>query len=254
MFVLTKLPHTSGAINAICRRSLSKDAVALCNVLSENKQRVISELTGRNEKLRQRSRSSVSKKETVSAVLVPLCSIGGEPAMLFTRRATNLKSHRGEISFPGGLMDIKDGGDVTKTAVRETCEELGVKESLIDVWGEFALPKELPARGRMLATPVIAHLGEFEKLKMNPSPQEVDKIHIVTLGHLCDVSNHRYTVFKAWRPNPMFEMYYGPAFHHPDCYIYGLTAVILCATLPVIYPQFKHRTQLIKHKTAFSFF
>lgn len=60
-----------------------------------------------------------------AAVLVPLFLRNGEPWVLFTRRADQLKNHGGEISFPGGGAEGQDV-DFWQTALRETEEEMGI--------------------------------------------------------------------------------------------------------------------------------
>jgi len=79
-----------------------------------------------------------------ASVLVPLCNRNGIASVLFTKRADTLSLHKvysthpcgtkairdlvrhqGEVSFPGGLEETADEGNVIKTALRETEEELG---------------------------------------------------------------------------------------------------------------------------------
>jgi 8-oxo-dGTP pyrophosphatase MutT (NUDIX family) len=61
-----------------------------------------------------------------AAVLVPLFLRNGEPWVLLTRRAEQLKNHSGEISFPGGGAEEQDQ-DFWQTALRETEEEVGIR-------------------------------------------------------------------------------------------------------------------------------
>ena len=60
-----------------------------------------------------------------AAVLVPLFEREGEPWIVLTRRTDTVRSHAGQISFPGGAVDPGEI-DLWDTAVRETHEELGV--------------------------------------------------------------------------------------------------------------------------------
>lgn len=71
-----------------------------------------------------------------AAVLVPLFQRRGEDYLLFTERTAHLEHHAGEISFPGGGHDAKDG-DLTVTALRETEEELGIPKNQINVLGRL---------------------------------------------------------------------------------------------------------------------
>ena len=74
---------------------------------------------------------------TDAAVLVPLFERGGELHAVFTRRREDLRSHAGEISFPGGRQDFPDE-DLRKTALREAEEEIGLSPEDVEVVG--ALP------------------------------------------------------------------------------------------------------------------
>lgn len=62
---------------------------------------------------------------TKAAVLVPLFERDGEAWVVLTRRTASVRTHAGQISFPGGAADPGED-DLWDTAVRETCEELGV--------------------------------------------------------------------------------------------------------------------------------
>jgi len=64
----------------------------------------------------------------VAAVLVPLflAEADGEPHLILTRRRADLRSHAGEISFPGGRRDASDS-DLQATALREAEEEIGLE-------------------------------------------------------------------------------------------------------------------------------
>lgn len=62
---------------------------------------------------------------TPAAVLVIIHYHGDRPFVFLTRRSSNLKSHKGEISFPGGRY-VESDGTLLATALRETEEEIGI--------------------------------------------------------------------------------------------------------------------------------
>jgi hypothetical protein len=73
----------------------------------------------------EKDRSASRRKPREAAVLMILCSVNGEPSLLFTKRAAHMSLHGGEISFPGGHFDAAAGDiHVQDTAIRETHEEL----------------------------------------------------------------------------------------------------------------------------------
>ncbi|HUR86319.1 MAG TPA: CoA pyrophosphatase [Solirubrobacteraceae bacterium] len=70
---------------------------------------------------------------TKAAVLAALYVDGGDLHAVFTRRRHDLRSHAGEISFPGGRRD--EGEDLRVTALRETEEEIGLPRDQVDIVG-----------------------------------------------------------------------------------------------------------------------
>jgi 8-oxo-dGTP pyrophosphatase MutT (NUDIX family) len=73
---------------------------------------------------------------TEAAVLAALYLEDGELHALFTRRHRDLRSHPGEISFPGGRRD--DGEDLSLTALREAEEEIGLDRDDVTLLGALA--------------------------------------------------------------------------------------------------------------------
>jgi 8-oxo-dGTP pyrophosphatase MutT (NUDIX family) len=70
-----------------------------------------------------------------SAVLVPLfADAAGTAHLVFTERRADLRRHAGEISFPGGGREPRDR-DLRATALRETCEELGLPAQAVELLG-----------------------------------------------------------------------------------------------------------------------
>ncbi|MCL6635645.1 MAG: NUDIX domain-containing protein, partial [Peptococcaceae bacterium] len=70
-----------------------------------------------------------------SAVLLPLIEEGGTCSVLFEVRSDNLIRQPGEICFPGGKIEKAETGRPELTAVREAAEELGIRESQIELLG-----------------------------------------------------------------------------------------------------------------------
>ncbi|MEO9295826.1 MAG: CoA pyrophosphatase [Nitrososphaera sp.] len=75
---------------------------------------------------------------TPAAVLVIIHYHENSPHVFLTKRGADLKSHRGEISFPGGrYSEGDDDGSLLETALRETEEEVGIKFTAGDVLGSL---------------------------------------------------------------------------------------------------------------------
>lgn len=88
-------------------------------------------------RLEEKSRRVIDRPELVpAAVLMLLINKDGAPHVLLTKRTSNVATHRGEVSFPGGKCD-DDDPDTLHTALRETEEEVGIPARDITVLGEF---------------------------------------------------------------------------------------------------------------------
>jgi 8-oxo-dGTP pyrophosphatase MutT (NUDIX family) len=70
-----------------------------------------------------------------AAVLMPIFKRKGEYHLLLTLRTQEVETHKGQISFPGGMREGDE--DLLKTALRETFEEVGIEEDKIEPLGKF---------------------------------------------------------------------------------------------------------------------
>lgn len=81
------------------------------------------------------------------AVLIPFVTTEEGKALLLEVRSQLVKQP-GEICFPGGRVEA--GETPVETAVRETCEELGLKPEDIEVFAEPEIETEVMADGRQV--------------------------------------------------------------------------------------------------------
>ena len=70
-----------------------------------------------------------------AAVLMLVFERGGEPHFLLTRRTEEVQTHKGQISFPGGMRDGEES--LEQTALRETFEEVGIESGRIEILGRY---------------------------------------------------------------------------------------------------------------------
>ncbi len=117
-----------------------------------------------------------------AAVLVPLFEQDGEIYIVFIRRASTLRSHSGEIAFPGGSVDVTDASPVM-TALREAQEEIGLDPSKVEVLGVLA--PVFTVVSNFLITPVVAFLPQgLGELHLQTS--EVKELILVPLRGVAD--------------------------------------------------------------------
>ncbi|MBT0568704.1 CoA pyrophosphatase [Curvibacter sp. CHRR-16] len=120
-----------------------------------------------------------------AAVLVGLV-LRSEPTVLLTQRTAHLRSHAGQIAFPGGKVDADDA-DAIAAALREAHEEVGLPRTHAEVLG--TLPPYLTGTGYAV-TPVVALL-EPAAQPWQASPGEVDAVFEVPLSFLMTPAHHR---------------------------------------------------------------
>lgn len=117
-----------------------------------------------------------------AAVLLPLFEQDGEISLAFIRRSTTLRSHSGEIAFPGGSVDASDASQIM-TALREAQEEIGLDPAHVEVLG--VLSPVFTVVSNFLITPVVAFLPHgLGELCLQPS--EVQEMLFVPLHALND--------------------------------------------------------------------
>ncbi len=151
-----------------------------------------------------------------AAVLVPLVDHGDRTGVLLTQRTAAMRTHSGQIAFPGGAVD-PDDPSIEAAAMREADEEIGLSPSAIEPVGR--LPHYLTVTGFRI-TPVLAVIrGDYS---MTLNRQEVDDAFEVPFDFLMNPANHnRESRFWEGRERHFYAMPY------KDRYIWGVTAGIL---------------------------
>ena len=126
-----------------------------------------------------------------SAVLVPFSDGDDGPELLFTRRAWHLRSHKGEVCFPGGRLEPGDR-DLTETALRETHEEIDLPPEAVTVVGE--LDRLTTVSSPSYIVPVVGVINGHPQL--TPAANEVDGILRVSLRELADPAIYREEIWS----------------------------------------------------------
>ena len=120
-----------------------------------------------------------------AAVLVPLVEREAGLTVLLTQRASQLKNHAGQISFPGGRIEPEDEGP-SAAALREAHEEIGLEARFVSVVG-FLADHILLSGFRV--TPVVAFVRPGFELLLDS--QEVSDTFEVPLSYVFEPGNQR---------------------------------------------------------------
>lgn len=120
-----------------------------------------------------------------AAVLVPLVDRPEGLQVLLTQRASHLKNHPGQISFPGGRIEATDVNP-WHAALRETQEEIGLEPAFVTPAGY--LRDHLVISG-FRVTPAVGFVRPGFELRLDST--EVESAFEVPLEFVLDVSNHQ---------------------------------------------------------------
>ena len=143
---------------------------------------------------------------------------GGEDVVL-TERSHDMRSHAGQVSFPGGSLDPDDAGPVS-AALREAREEVGLDPSGVDVVAE--LPALYLPPSDFVVTPVLAWWADPHQLDV-VDEREVARVVRAPLAELTDPAR-RFTVTHP-------SGFIGPAFDIDGLLVWGFTAGVLAKVL-----------------------
>ncbi len=155
---------------------------------------------------------------TPAAVLIGIRA-GATPTVILTRRNDHLRTHAGQVSFPGGQVDARDE-DVVATALRESAEEIGLDSRAAEPLGFLDCFDTVSG---YCVTPVVARIAATATL--HPNPVEVAEVFEVPLAFLLDPARlHALTMDYRGRPRQIheFEPYAGEGHR-----IWGATAAML---------------------------
>jgi 8-oxo-dGTP pyrophosphatase MutT (NUDIX family) len=151
-----------------------------------------------------------------AAVLVGLIPREEGMQVLLTRRTDALRHHAGQVSFPGGRLELEDA-DAAAAAVRETCEEVGIAPTQIEPLGYLDAFTTITG---FRVLPVVATIAA--DYVANPDPSEVAEVFEVPLAFLLDPANlASLSLEHRGRPRQVWE------FSYPGQRIWGVTAAIL---------------------------
>ena len=118
-----------------------------------------------------------------AAVVAPVLDRGGEPHLLFTKRADHLGEHAGQMSFPGGGREPSDDS-LEQTALREAHEEIGLRPEETELFGRL---DDIETVTDYSVRPFVARVPDRE---YTPDEREVAEIAVLSVAELTDRDNY----------------------------------------------------------------
>ena len=169
----------------------------------------------------------------LSAILIPLIFKGDSYSLLLTSRSSKLRTHKGEMSFPGGRFDPEKDKTLQDTALRETQEEIGIKPENVKIIGRL---DDFPTITGYVIRPFIGILLKPIRSQLKINIDEVENVIEVPISHFLQPSifketqvDHGYSQFgvlSVFFEDPMIKRGFN---------IWGATAHIISAYIKSVH-------------------
>ncbi len=157
-----------------------------------------------------------------ASVLIPLLECEGGLHVMLTQRSREMRSHPGQVSFPGGKQDIDDA-DSLHTALRETQEEIGLHPEKVEIIGSL---DQILSLHYYLVTPFVGLIqDDFVAV---PNSDEIESVFKVPLAFFMKSDNH-WSEEKKTTSSIMLVHH----FEYQGFDIWGLTAKLILRLLEV---------------------
>jgi 8-oxo-dGTP pyrophosphatase MutT (NUDIX family) len=169
-------------------------------------------------------RENVPLVNRASAVLAPLYDEDGLAHVILTRRTWGLRTHQGEVSFPGGRVD--PGEQPVAAARREAEEEIDLDPASVEVIGELDHLSTVSS-----ASFIVPFVGVVPgRPDLRPNPDEVDAVLHVPLAELADPAIFREEIWTF--PNGQDRSIF--FFELVGDTVWGMTAALLRQLLGIV--------------------
>ena len=142
--------------------------------------------------------------DTHAAVLVAWAQNSeGGASVLLTQRTHSLETHKGQIAFPGGVLE--PGESPSQAALRETLEEVGIDPSDVCIHGE--LPEFFTSTG-FKVTPVLATLTRpISQITLTINRSEIDTVFWASYSELINDGVYRLEPFQKGAIRVMTDVF-----------------------------------------------
>lgn len=170
-----------------------------------------------------------------ASVTIPLVNYNNSLHILFEVRAKTLRNQPNEVCFPGGKIE-SDENPLT-TAIRETCEEIGICEDKVKIISPLDL---FVSPYNTIIHPYLVFIEDINNMKINID--EVEEVFFVPLDFLLNTNVNIFITKVNITPDDNFPYelipkkhnykfstgsYEVPFYIYNDYVIWGITAKIL---------------------------
>ncbi|MDA8080194.1 MAG: CoA pyrophosphatase [Actinomycetota bacterium] len=152
-----------------------------------------------------------------ASILIPIFDQDGMANMILTRRSSSLRTHAGEVAFPGGK--VEEGETIEQAAVREAYEEIGLDPAGIKIEGRLVSSSTMSSFMSLVA--VVATLPKPVSYRLNSS--EVERVFSFPISYLFQDGVHSVELWPL-SDEGQFEMHF---FDFGDDLVWGATARII---------------------------
>lgn len=160
-----------------------------------------------------------------ACVLVALVQHAQSLHLLLTKRTDRVEHHKGQISFPGGMVDEGDKSP-QHTALRELEEELGIPPSSVSIIGQL---DDIHIPTGFIVTPVVGFIDH--PIDVKTSNDEVDEILLIPFEKFSDPSLRRLETRQL--KGAMRQVYFYDVWKEP---VWGATAHIIKQLTDLVAP------------------
>jgi 8-oxo-dGTP pyrophosphatase MutT (NUDIX family) len=155
-----------------------------------------------------------AQAEVEAAVLIAITD-RPEPGLILTVRREHMRTHAGQVAFPGGRIDL--GEDAVAAALREAHEEVLLPPAAVELIGTIESYRTVTG---YVVTPVLGVIPP--DLALEPHEHEVADLFEAPLGFLLDPANqHRASALFAGQTRHYYEIVWN------DRRIWGATAAMI---------------------------
>ena len=160
-----------------------------------------------------------------AAVVVPIVD-RAEPYLVFAKRTDRVAHHKGQIGFPGGVIDVHDASDL-EAAQRECEEEIGLPREAVDILG--MLDDSETVATQFVITPFVGLVRA--PVAWRPDGEEIEKV--IEVPYRALAAPGAFRVEHVERDGVSRPVY---SFGWHDELIWGATARILKHYLELLEP------------------